>query len=50
MSTFESIVSSDAEVDSVALSQFWNVLLLSSGVMLSRRSFFTMYTSWSAWY
>ena len=29
-----------SEVDSVAFSQFWNVLLLFSGVMFSIRSFF----------
>ena len=31
-----------SEVDSVAFSQFWNVLLLFSGVMFSIRSFFTI--------
>ena len=31
-----------SEVDSVAFSQFWNVLLLFSGLMFSIRSFFTI--------
>ena len=31
-----------SQVDSVAFSQFWNVLLLFSGVMFSIRSFFTI--------
>ena len=40
MCPLESIVSSGAEVDSVVFGQFWNVLLLFSGVML--RSLFTI--------
>ena len=40
MCPFDSIVSSSAEVHNAALDQFWNVLLLLSGVVLSIRSLF----------
>ena len=39
---FDSIVSLGIEVDNVSLDQFWNVLLLFSGVILSTRSLFTI--------
>ena len=42
MCPFDSMVSSGYEVQSVAFSQFWNILLLFSDIMLSIRSFFTV--------
>ena len=42
MCSFYAIVSLGVEVDSVAFSQFWNVLLLFSWAMLSIRSFSTI--------
>ena len=45
MCHFDSIVSSGVEVDSVAFGQFWNVLFLFSGVMLSVGAFFTIWLS-----
>ena len=47
MCPFDSIVSSGVEVDKVVFYQFWNVLRLFSSVMLSIRSFFTMFGSTS---
>ena len=40
MSPFHSIVSLGIEVDSVAFGQFWDVLLLFSGIMLSIKLYF----------
>ena len=42
MCPFDPIGSSGIEVDKVAFDQFWNVLLLFSGDMLSIRSLFTI--------
>ena len=42
MCRLDPIVSSGVEVDDVAFDQFWNVLFLFSGFMLSIRSFFAI--------